>query len=436
MTGEAPSAPGDALRTRARLSAESGRHREAADDFRSLLRLAPDDVEALNYLAVQALAGGRVEEARGLLQQAITTHPRDVPTRKNHGVLLLRTGRLGEAEQAFRELIGDDPGFFTGRLYRGMALERLGDPRAAATEYFRAVSNAQSQGYWTSPATTPPGIRPLVEHAMVAARVGRRQRIDELMAPIVDRFGREALQRVERCLASHLGEAPLAPPDRRQKAQFLYFPDLPSEPVLALDLFPWREELEAASAEIRSELLAVLGDRPQLEPFLGRPPPGMKSSYLDGSRETATPQWDAYFFYRHGRGFDTNIARCPQTVAALDRTSIVRIRQHSPEALFSVLGPGSHILPHTGVTNTRVVTHLPLIVPDDCRLRVADHVHAWEPGHCFMFDDTFEHEAWNRSGETRVILLFDVWNPYLHEEERLALTELVAAMGDLDAEVV
>lgn len=74
------------------------------------------------------------------------------------------------------------------------------------------------------------------------------------------------------------------------------------------------------------------------------------------------------------------------------------------------------------------MTHLPLIVPADCRLRVADHVHAWEPGRCFTFDDTFEHEAWNRSAQTRVILLFDVWNPHLAAEEREALGALIARL--------
>src|SRR5690606_17937362 len=85
-----------------------------------------------------------------------------------------------------------------------------------------------------------------------------------------------------------------------------------------------------------------------------------------------------------------------------------------------------------GVTNTRVVTHLPLVVPDDCRLRVADHIHAWRPGRCFTFDDTFEHEAWSRSGATRVILLYDVWNTDLTRAEQEALALLVKGLGELD----
>jgi len=436
MRGTTPSAVSDVHRARARSAAESGRAGEALQHFRALLEAVPDDAEALNYVAVLELSAGRVAEAGHLLHRALLAHPDDVPTLKNKGLLLLRTGQLDEAEQVFRGLVRSDSDFFVARLYLGVILERRGDARGATIEYFSAVSRAQSLGYWSSPATTPPGIRSAVAHAMAAARDGRGRLLAAVLAPLKERFGAGSLSRVERCLASHLGERRATPPDSRQKPQFLYFPDLPSEPLLSRELFPWYPTLEAATDVIREELLAVLGDRPQLEPFLGEPPPGMKSSYLDGNGESDAPRWDAFFFYRHGRTFEENVAKCPSMVDAFEQTTLVRIRQHAPEALFSVLGPGSHILPHYGVTNTRVVTHLPVIVPPDCRLRVADHVHAWKPGRCFTFDDTFEHEAWNKGTATRVILLFDVWNPHLTEVEQIALAELVAAMGDLDAEAM
>ena len=47
-----------------------------------------------------------------------------------------------------------------------------------------------------------------------------------------------------------------------------------------------------------------------------------------------------------------------------------------------------------------------------------------------VFDDTYEHEAWNRSDQIRVVLIFDLWNPHLTEVERAAVARLVEAMGD------
>ena len=110
----------------------------------------------------------------------------------------------------------------------------------------------------------------------------------------------------------------------------------------------------------------------------------------------------------------------------------MRIREHAPEVCFSVLTPGTHILPHRGVTNTRLVTHLPLIVPENCAIVVGGEKREWREGECFTFDDTFEHEAWNRGASTRVVMLIDCWNPYLTEIERDAVTLLVGAIGDFN----
>jgi len=100
--------------------------------------------------------------------------------------------------------------------------------------------------------------------------------------------------------------------------------------------------------------------------------------------------------------------------------------------MFSVLTPGTHILPHRGVTNTRTVCHLPLVVPEDCALVVGGERHDWREGRAVAFDDTYEHEAWNRGSRTRVVLIFDVWNPHLTAAERDAVAALVAAMGDFN----
>jgi aspartyl/asparaginyl beta-hydroxylase (cupin superfamily) len=102
-----------------------------------------------------------------------------------------------------------------------------------------------------------------------------------------------------------------------------------------------------------------------------------------------------------------------------------------PSILFSVLRPGAHIPAHNGFVNTRLICHLPLVVPPGCAFRVGNETREWVEGKAWLFDDTIEHEAWNRSGETRVVLLFEVWRPELGEEER----RLVAAMFEaIDAQ--
>ena len=98
-------------------------------------------------------------------------------------------------------------------------------------------------------------------------------------------------------------------------------------------------------------------------------------------------------------------------------------------ALYSILEPHTHIPPHNGMLNTRLICHLPLIVPDNCRLRVGNHTRAVEEGKVLIFDDSIEHEAWNDSDEVRVILLFEIWRPELSADEVKALTALYDAVN-------
>ena len=110
-------------------------------------------------------------------------------------------------------------------------------------------------------------------------------------------------------------------------------------------------------------------------------------------------------------------------LAALPRNLIPG---RAPSAFFSLLKPRTRIPPHTGVTNTRAIIHLPLIVPEGCGFRVGGETRAWREGEAFAFDDTIEHEAWNDSDELRVVLIFDVWNPHLSEEEQQLLVQFFA----------
>ena len=97
-------------------------------------------------------------------------------------------------------------------------------------------------------------------------------------------------------------------------------------------------------------------------------------------------------------------------------------------ALFSRLTPGAHIQPHHGLLNTRLICHLPIIAPPGCALRVGADTHEWREGELVIFDDSFEHEAWNRGTSTRTVLLFEIWKPEIASDERADLTRLFEAI--------
>jgi aspartate beta-hydroxylase len=419
--------PATALIDAARAAATQGRIAEAEAVYRRVLDIDAGSVEALNFLAMCRLAQQQPAQAVELLERARAVAPLDAETHKSLGLAYRAGGDAQRGAQALTEAVRLDPDYYVARLHLGVALEQLGLGDEALVQYFRAVRQAQAQGRWLSEATTPPGLRPTVLAAMRTVDYGRRRLFENSFAPLRTRYGANALARVERALAIYLGETPPNYPDPRQRPLFLFFPDLASRPYYDRALFPWLAALEAQTGAIRTELLNMLAADHGFEPFLRFDSAARVEDYLRGTN--GQQAWQGFFFYRHGERRDDNAARCPHTAAVLDTLPIVRIREHAPEVLFSVLTPGAHILPHRGVTNTRLVTHLPLVVPPDCALRVGGIDHVWEEGRCVVFDDTYEHEAWNRSDLTRVVLILDTWHPDLTDAERAAVTDLVEAIG-------
>jgi aspartate beta-hydroxylase len=397
--------------------------------YAQVLEADPEDLEALRQLANICLARGGMQRAVELLVVADRAHPGDALTLHQLGVARMRGGDIRGAVVDLRRGLEIAPGMFLARLRLGMLLDQLGEKYEALVNSFMAINAAQAQGRWLSDETTLPEFREAVKSAMQYVNAGRRHLFDAVFEPLRQRYGKSELVRVEQCLAIYLGEQIGRTPDPRQQPKFLYFPGVPSQPYYPRERFPWLAELEAKTAAIREELRSVLLQPQDLESFLQTDSPQDAADLLRSSGNHQ-PAWDAYFFHRHGERYDAHAARCPQTAALLDVLPLAHVREHSPETLYSVLRPGTHILPHRGVTNTRLVTHLPLIVPSDCALRVGGEVHEWQEGRCVTFDDTYEHEAWNRSAETRVVLILDTWNPDLSEAERAAVGDLVGAIGD------
>ena len=112
--------------------------------------------------------------------------------------------------------------------------------------------------------------------------------------------------------------------------------------------------------------------------------------------------WDVFGLYGFKQKIPENCKLCPKT------TSLVEQIPNMITAGFSALKPGTHIHPHVGYTDKVLRYHLGLIIPNDCALRVGDEIRSWEEGKFLIFDDTFEHEAWNKSDNTRIVLLIDV----------------------------
>ena len=157
--------------------------------------------------------------------------------------------------------------------------------------------------------------------------------------------------------------------------------------------------------------------------------PSLNRPFFDDHGMLGNPSWSAFYLIKGGETVDANAARCPATMAAMDEAPLCRIPGRTPSVLFSLLRPGAHIQPHHGFTNARFICHLPLVVPDACAMRVGSETRAWREGEACVFDDSIEHEAWNRNADRlRVVLIFDVWRPELTATERTLVADLLQAV--------
>ena len=167
-----------------------------------------------------------------------------------------------------------------------------------------------------------------------------------------------------------------------------------------LERFPWVEHVEQNWTVIREELERVLDDHAAL--------PNFQDISKDQIEITDDDRWKTFFLYGYGFKAKLGVEMCPRTAALMEQIPGMKT------AMFSILSPRKHILDHRGPYKGVLRYHLGLIVPreaQDCRIRVGEDFRHWDEGKSMIFDDTFNHEVWNDTDETRVVLFVDVLRP-------------------------
>ncbi|HEY2005027.1 MAG TPA: aspartyl/asparaginyl beta-hydroxylase domain-containing protein [Solirubrobacteraceae bacterium] len=178
------------------------------------------------------------------------------------------------------------------------------------------------------------------------------------------------------------------------------YPDLGSQPWFNPSEFPLARCLEDNYDVVRDEILALESSR----------------FHRESEQIKRSGEWDVLFLYERGRRHDEVCERCPATTRAIE--SHPTMRTAAGLIYVSRMRPGTHIEAHRGPTNLRVRCHLGVAVPDgDCAIRVGDRIERWHEGRCLVFDDHFEHEAWNHTDADRVVLIVDLWHPGLSGTE-------------------
>lgn len=329
--------------------------------------------------------------------------------------------RLEEALHTLEQVLVREPANFLALLSIGALLERLGRPVEAATAYGNALAVAPPIHQ------LPVGLRTQVAKAAEVVRAqgeALARHLRDSLAGLRATFAGEALGRFDESLEILAG---VSKPYLQQPLLF-HYPRLPAIPFHDRALFPWLEDLEAATPVIQEELAIARSAKPRdFVPYIDFPPgvPVNQWKTLNHSE-----LWSSFFLWRDGVRLNDACALCPRTAALLDTLPIAHQPSYAPTAMFSALQGRTSIPPHTGSANTRLIVHLPLVLPGPARFRVGAETRSWRMGQAWVFDDTIEHEAWNDADDTRIILIFDVWNPFLSDAERALISAMMSARND------
>jgi hypothetical protein len=321
--------------------------------------------------------------------------------------------------EAIERALASDPRNVAALIRKADHLAAAGDVRASSAFYLQAVKIA---------ATSP--VAPELHAEVARARAiceGLATRIEDELRERLAGAGFHAGMETRR-FADSLDIMFGHKRPYFQEPQYYFFPGLPQIQFYERSSFPWLDAVEAATPAIVEELRAVMREPSAFRPYVQADPSrprNAQAGMLDN------PDWSAFYLVKDGETIEANAARCPRTLAALSGVPLPRVAGRMPSVLFSLLRPGAHIPAHNGFLNTRLICHLGLVVPPGCAFRVGNDVREWTEGRAWLFDDTIEHEAWNRSSATRVVLLFDVWRPELTAEERRLVTAMFEAIDAL-----
>ena len=366
--------------------------------------------------AIVTLRDNQPDTARDLAQRAVELGLDDTTV---WGVIALANRDLADYENAHLaadRAIARDPRNARSYIVKADAFYAQSNMKAAAAFYRQALM-----------------INPLHPDMVQEIRVEflrAQTRVQELQQAFADHMTQEvqplldepeSTPRMQEAVDLLLGKRKQYYPQPRH----IMYPGLPIHEFYPRDPFPWLEALEDKTEAIKAELQNLISGGSEFNAYLES---NTERPAFDSHGMADNDDWGALYLWRNGEPVPENQALCPVTTEAMNVLPLVFSGQRCPNILFSRLRPGAKIPPHNGMINTRLIGHLPLIIPEDCGFRVGNSTRTWNVGEAFLFDDTIEHEAWNNSSEDRFVLIFEVWRPELTEAEQKLSTRMLTAV--------
>ncbi len=377
-------------------------------------RVVLDQAIQLARQANLAFRQQRYAEAVAGYEKCVALQPQTPAFHFNLGTAREQLGDFAGAVEAYLGAYRLNPQDGRLALFAGVALEAAGRRNEAVTMF--TLGDDVDRGIRR--AMDDPRLDPEFRRRSAIADRVMREHFTRLHADAVEEAEHKSgqdLSRVRRGIWTQTHDGPVQFRTSKQKPGIFYMPDLEARPITSRERLSWASDIEAKTSEVRDEYLAAIQGGAEMSPYVDAHTVSPVWRELRGRLD-----WSSLHLFK--ASLETPFAKLfPRTMKALEAADVVRIDGRPMELFFSRLRPGAHIPPHCGAANNRLTIHLPLIVPGGCSIRVGSETHVWHEGKLFAFDDSFEHEAWNRSSEDRVVLIFESHHPDLRPEERDAI---------------
>lgn len=409
----------------------SGRVNEAIRAAEQQLQRFHDAPGLIQFLSGIYFSTGRLADARACMRRYLELDPGNVQCLQGLEAVEQKLGQLELKIKAQKDAIEADPDKAFSFLRLAGSYMAGGDREKAIAATFLAYDRHVKIFNMADDPRVAANLKKLAADGEVLLREKLAEIQVQALKRVKKRHPETDLSRIEGLVWRDVFADKVAFQHNQQQPQWLYLPGLEARPIFERSEFNWVKGLEAAFPEIQTEVLEVLDPDKDTVPYIDTGQEVQEAwKKLDGSR-----QWGVAHLFKEGRRNPQAYKKFPATAAALDAILKSQKSETFMEAFFSVLRPRAEIPSHYGQTNAGLTVHFPLVIPDHAGIMVANHRHTWRPGETFIFDDSFEHKAWNRSDQIRIVLILGDWHPGLTVAERAALDVCVPARLDWMSEI-
>ena len=409
------------LENQAEAFSQRGDMRSAQRVCREILALDKNHAPSLQFLADLALRGGHFAEAEQHLQSLLAVAPPDPQVHSQLGQALYRQGKLQQALASYEACWRLNPRNKLIYLTLGcLHLELKNSDKAAQVFSLGEGVDSELLSLWKRPK-----VNPAVANMSKMAWNTLRQHHTSLHLATVDALGdAAATHRIRDAVWPMLDAREVSYDHPLHQPQLLLIKHAESPAFFDTGTLPWCEKLEAQFATIRDEVLAGLDVAGDGKPYLS------DRHRLEGDQWEPLVNkmsWASVHLYSGGTANGQVVDKFPRTLAALQSVPLATFGGSPAEVFISVLAPHTRIPEHFGVSSAILTVHLPIEVPAGCGLQVHEETRTPEEGRLMVFDDTWQHSAWNNSDSPRVVLIFEVWHPSLSDSEKAAVLQTIQA---------